>query len=121
MVEVEIRTPVYDEEAAQITWRRRALVRAEGDDLVIYANQHEGVVLPDDLLVLDLDTGTQLRQTDDPERWARNLPHAYRNGDLVAVVLVDTDAPSGHATQRGDSTAPTIPAPPEPAGMALSS
>jgi hypothetical protein len=118
MVEVEIRIPVYDEEAGQIKWRRRALVWAEGDDLVIYTH---GVVLPDDLLVLDLDTGAQLRQRDDPEKWARNLPHAYRNGDLVAVVLVDTDGPPPRATQQSAATAPTIPAPPEVAGMALSS
>lgn len=120
MVEVEIRTPVYDEEAGQIRWRRRALVRADGDDLVIYTDG-DGVILPDDMLVLDLDTGAHLHQTDDPERWVRNLPHAYRNGDLVAVVLVDTDAPPAQATEQSAGTAPTIPAPPELAGMALSS
>jgi hypothetical protein len=118
MVEVEIRSPVYDEEASQIKWRRRALVRAEGSDLVIYTDG-EGIVLPDDMPVLDLETGAQLRQGDDPERWARNLPHAYRNGDLVAVVLMDSDAPSAQAAPRRGGTAPSIPAPPEPAGMAL--
>jgi hypothetical protein len=118
MVEVEIRTPVYDEEASQITWRRRALVRAEGNDLVIYTDG-EGVVLPDNMLVLDLETGEQLRQADDPERWARNLPHAYRNGDLVAVVLADTEPAPAHARPNTATTVPTIPAPPESARVAV--
>jgi hypothetical protein len=118
MVEVEIRSPIYDEEASQITWRRRALVRADGTDLVVYSDG-EGVVLPADMLVLDLDTGEQLRQADDPERWARNLPHAYRNGDLVAVVLADSEAASEEPATQRNTEAPSIPAPPQQAGMAL--
>ncbi|HEX7299434.1 MAG TPA: hypothetical protein VF257_10525 [Solirubrobacteraceae bacterium] len=118
MVEVEIRSPVYDEEASQVEWRRRALVRAEGTDLVIYTDG-EGVVLPDDLLVLDLASGAQLRQADDPENWARNLPHAYRNGDLVAVVLVDTDAASTRPAPERGAAVPSIPAPPEQVGVAV--
>jgi hypothetical protein len=119
MVEVEIRTPVYDEEEGHITWRRRALVRAEGDDLVIYTDG-DGVVLPEDLLVVDLATGARLRPADDPERWVRGLPHTYRNGDLVAVVLLDTDEPQTEAAVESSRTTPSIPVPPEPAGMLLS-
>lgn len=118
MVEVEIRSPVHDEEAGEVTWRRRALIRADGDDLVIYTDG-DGVVLPDDLLVLDPVTGSHLRQTDDPERWARNLVHAYRNGDLVAIVLADSDPPPIEDASKRTVAAPSIPAPPEEAGLAV--
>lgn len=116
MVEVEIRTPVYDEEEGQISWRRRALVRAEGHDLALYTDGDESLI-PDDLAVLDLASGEQVRRTDDAERWARNLPHAYRNGDIVAVVLIDSDAPSAPVGDNEPRATLTIPAPPEPAGV----
>jgi hypothetical protein len=110
MVAVEIRTPVYDEESGQITWRGRAIVRANGGDLDIYPDEQ---VIDKDLPLLDIATGKQIRGADNPEVWARNLPHAYRAGDLVAVVLIDTDS-SEELKQSDSPSPPSIPVPPQP-------
>ncbi|HEX4116342.1 MAG TPA: hypothetical protein VHY18_10755 [Solirubrobacteraceae bacterium] len=42
-----------------------------------------------DLPVLDAFTGVQLTPIGDPEAWARNLPFAFRAGDLVASIIHD--------------------------------
>jgi hypothetical protein len=114
MVVVEICAPIYDEESNQIESRMRALVKAEGEDLEITGDAN---VLGDQLFaVVDIQTGKQLTSNDDPEAWARNLPYAYRSGDLVARVVIDTDGPktptvpASGAPSRRDL--PTIPAPP---------
>jgi len=113
MVVVEIRAPVYDEESSQIEWRLRALVKAEGAQLEITG---EATVLGDEILtVVDIQTGRRLSRNDDPEVWARNLPHAYRAGDLVAHVVIDTDPPEVPVEPRAARDLPVIPAPP-PAG-----
>jgi len=120
MLEVEIRTPLYDEEAGQVKWRVLALVRADGDDLTIY-RQDESEVISTEMPVIDAATGSRVTAAEDPERWVRNLPDAYRSGDLVAIVLTDTDAPA--PTERPEdaaTSAPRIPAPPQPAAMVFS-
>ncbi len=111
MVEVEIRSPVYDTESGSITWRGRAIVRADGGNLEIHP-----VDLPVDLnlVVVDLASGRQISGHDDPELWARNLPQAFRSGDLVAAVLQDTDPPA-EPWMPDDRRPPVIPAPPRPA------
>jgi hypothetical protein len=43
-----------------------------------------------DVEVLDVDAGQSLTFDADPERWARNLPQAFRSGDLVCRVTVDS-------------------------------
>lgn len=116
MVEVEIRSPAYDEEAGRIEWRRRALVRAEGGDLAIYQSG-DGIVVREDMSVVDVATGAQVTASDDPETWARNLPYAYRAGDLVAAVILDS---AGTPVAETDVRAlPTVPTPPDLAGIAL--
>lgn len=107
MVAVEIRTPFHDEEAGEIVWRGLALVRADGDTLAIYGDR---TVVDPEIPVIDIATGKQLRGTDDPETWARNLPYAFRAGDLVAAVVIDTDQPAPVAQTPQDL--PKIPAPP---------
>ncbi len=111
MVAVEIRTPVYDEESNKVTWHGRAIVRAEGETLDIYGD-HE--VIDAGISIVDPQTGRSIRGMEDPEAWARSLPCAYRSGDLIAVVLVDTDPPEHAAPDaaRTQREVPTIPAPP---------
>jgi hypothetical protein len=114
MVAVEIRTPVYDEESNEVTWHGRAIVRADGTALDIYGDSD---VIDQDVSVVDIGTGKPIRGTDDPEAWARSLPCAYRSGDLIAVVLLDTDPPvrsNEDGAGRGREI-PTVPAPPRPA------
>jgi hypothetical protein len=106
MVVVEIRTPIYNEESSQIEWQPRTIVRADGSDLTFIGEQ--GVV-SEDVAILDAATGRSLHGFDDPETWARNLPSAYRSGDLVAVVLVDTDPPGELAEIKPDHDLPTVP------------
>ena len=43
-----------------------------------------------DIEVVDVDTGQTLTFDADPERWARNLPQAFRSGDLVCRVTADS-------------------------------
>lgn len=118
MVVVEIRTPAYDEESRAVAWRSRAIARADGDDLQILG---DATLLGDDnLTVVDMATGRQLSRSHDPEGWTRNLPHAYRAGDLVAVVVVDTDPPAPGAEPEPRHKLPVIPAP-DPAAARTSS
>lgn len=108
MVGVEIRTPIYDEESHQFTWRGCAFIRAEGDTLDIIG---DASLVDPDLPIVDASTGRQLRGTDNPEAWARNLPYAYRSGDLLAVVAIDTDGRSEAGPVEHEI--PAIPSPPE--------
>lgn len=110
MVVVEIRAPVYDEESSQVEWRLRALVKAEGAQLEITGDRT--VLGNDNLSVVDIQTGRRLSRDDDPEVWARNLPHAYRSGDLVAHVAIDTNPPAILIEPKDPRDLPTIPAPP---------
>jgi hypothetical protein len=109
MVVVEIRTPIYDEESSEITWRGLALVKADGQSLDIYGDAD--LVAVDEPGILDLATGKQLLASENPEVWARNLPAAFRAGDFVAVVVLDTDPPEdAHAPVQPDDL-PSIPMP----------
>ena len=110
MVEVEIRSPVYDEEEGRIAWRALALVRADGDELSIY---QEKPVIDVAMRVLDVATGKSVSAADEPKAWVRSLPFAYRAGDLVAVLLVDSDdvADPPHPGDCGEAAAPQVPAP----------
>jgi hypothetical protein len=109
VVEVEIRSPVYNEESGEVEWPARALVRADGGDLMIYGDQQ---LVPRGLSVVDVATRRRVTGDEDPEVWARNLPHAYRAGDIVAAVLIDTSAEAATPPEEAQVDPPTIPAPP---------
>lgn len=111
MVEVEIRAPRFNEETQQIESIVLALVRAEGKDLSIYPP--DSWTVPGDA-VISLSTGQPVEPADDPEEWARNLPYAYRSGDLAAVIRHD-DSPPALKTPELDEDEPIIPEPPVPA------
>jgi len=112
MVLVEIHSPVYDEEAgsARLVWR--ASVKASGDWLEIAGDGH--IVAGGELPVLDPATGQHLSGTDDPERWARNLPYAFRAGDLVVSILRDDTPASEASVPRDDAPRETPRVPAEP-------
>jgi hypothetical protein len=111
MVLVEIHSPVYDEEAGSTRLLWRTTVRASGDDFEIQGDSDivEGGALP----VVDVLTGKQLQIDDDPERWARNLPYAFRAGDLLVSIVADSSAPADDAPEPEiPRDPPSIPAPP---------
>lgn len=110
MVEVEIRAPVFDEETGEFTWQTRAVVHARGGALDIDLHGTDPVISRD-MVVLDVARGGPVTASDDPERWARNLPHSYRAGDLVAVVVCDDDPAASHGEERPADTAIKIPEP----------
>lgn len=107
MVEIEIRTPIYNEESEQIEWKALAVIRADSDQLIAVGDK--SVVMPGP--VLSVTTGETVDPRDNPEEWARSLPDAFRAGDLVAVVIRDEDAPR---VENGtiDAPEPEIPEPP---------
>jgi hypothetical protein len=88
MVVVSIRSPFYDEEAGEQRFRQRVTVIAQGNRLEI---QGESALVADGMLpVIDMATGQQVAASEDAEAWARNLPYAFRAGDIIADILVDT-------------------------------
>jgi hypothetical protein len=111
MVEVEIRAPVYNEETQQIESKVLALVRAESGSLDVYPSGSWTVPFAP---VISLSTGRPVEPADDPEEWARNLPYAYRSGDLAAVVRHDDNPPALEAPDLTEDE-PLIPDPPAPA------
>lgn len=109
MVVVELRAPVYDEEAGEIVWRSRAIVRAHRDGLQVMG---EEMLLGDETMtVIDLASGRRLSRADDPEGFTRNLPYAYRSGDLVAVVVIDSDSREPPPAGEDPRTLPVLSAP----------
>jgi hypothetical protein len=91
MIVIEISSPVYDEEAGSEQLRWRTTVKAKRRGIEIQGD-HE-LVAGGDLPVRDMRTGKQLLAHDDPEGWARNLPHAFRAGDLVVEIVFDDSEP----------------------------
>ncbi len=109
MVEVEIRTPTYDEESQTISWHAVALLRAEGEEITVYGDDHTILQF---IPVMSITHGKTITAEDDVEEWARSLPYAYRSGDLVAVVLHDDDPPE--LPDEDDVVEPGLPDPPLP-------
>jgi len=109
MVKVEIRTPTYDEESQTIESILLAIVEADGSRLEIEGDKSCVPLDP----VISATTGRRVDASADPEEWARNLPHAYRAGDLVAVIRHD-DAPPEQEIPDETESEPAIPDPPVP-------
>jgi hypothetical protein len=116
VVDVELRSPVFNEETGTIEMRNRVLVRAEGSDIQLYrpaGSPHDCIELIDiEMQVVDQATGEIISGRDDAERWARNLPHAFRAGDVIAVVTHDDDPPAALKAEPPAEALPEIPAPP---------
>jgi hypothetical protein len=72
-----------------------ATVRVGGTHFEIVGDQNSAGVR--DIEVLDVASGQSVTFDADPERWARNLPQAFRSGDLVCEVVDDAAAdPAAH-------------------------
>lgn len=108
MIEVEIRTPTYNEESQAIEWERLALVRADDGEITVYGDESVLFEGP----VMGIASGRPVEPDEAPDEWVRSLPYAYRSGDLVAVVLHD-DAPPALDNAELEPE-PEIPEPPAP-------
>jgi hypothetical protein len=78
-----------------VEWEVVAVLHIEGTHLEVEGDQDFAEVR--DIELLDEDTGQTVTFDADPSRWARNLPQAFRSGDLVCRVTAD---PASHATAR---------------------
>lgn len=112
MVKVEIRTPTYNEESQAIESVLLAIVEADGSRLEIEGDKSCVPLDP----VVSATTGRRLDASSEPEEWARNLPGAYRAGDLIAVIRHD-DAPPEQEIPDDSESEPAIPDPPTPVFM----
>jgi hypothetical protein len=93
MIEITFTAPRHHDGA--VAWEVVAVLHIDGTHLEVEGDQDFAEVR--DIELLDEDTGQTVAFDVDPERWARNLPQAFRSGDLVCHVTGDS-AP--HATAR---------------------
>lgn len=110
MVEIEIRTPLYNEESEQIELQPVALVRVDEGGVTTFGDQAAVTTGT----VLSVSKGSPVHPDDDPEDWARSLPAAYQSGDYVAVLIRD-DNPAQADSEVVDLPEPEIPEAPQPA------
>lgn len=81
-------------QGGELEWDRVAVLRVDGTHFEVEGDQDFAEVR--DIEVLDVESGQTVTYDADPERWARNLPHAFRSGDLVCHVTGD-EAPEAAA------------------------
>jgi hypothetical protein len=79
MIEIRFTAPRRREHALE--WERVATVRVDGTRFEIEGDRDFAGIR--DIEVLDVASGQSVTFDADPERWARNLPQAFRSGDLV--------------------------------------
>jgi hypothetical protein len=95
---IQVRFSTFEFDADHDKWVERLVAEllAGPDEVTVSGPHAEWVDL--DISILDPETGQQITRGDDPERWARLLPLAYRAGDLgVEVAEVETAEPVGVA------------------------
>jgi hypothetical protein len=85
---IELQFVVPNRHHGDLEWDVVATLHVDGPHLEVEGDQSFAEVR--DVEVLDVDTGQSLTLDADPERWARNLPQAFRSGDLVCRVTVDS-------------------------------
>jgi hypothetical protein len=94
MVEITFTAPRRHD--GGVEWEVVAVLHIDGTHLEVEGDQDFGEVR--DIELLDEDTGQTVTFDGDPERWARNLPQAFRSGDLVCRVTADS-APQASARE----------------------
>jgi hypothetical protein len=100
MIEIRFKTPRRRQ--GVLEWDHVAVVRVDGTHFEIEGDQDFGEIR--DIEVLDVATGQSVTFDADPERWARNLPQAFRSGDLVCEVF-DDSAPNTSAREAATAHA----------------
>jgi hypothetical protein len=85
---IELQLTVPNRHQGDLEWDVVATLHVDGPHLEVEGDQSFAEVR--DIEVLDVETGQAVTFDADPERWARNLPQAFRSGDLVCRVTVDS-------------------------------
>jgi hypothetical protein len=85
---IELQFTVPNRNHGDLEWEVVATLRVDGVHLEL--DGHEDFAEVRDIKVLDVETGQSVTFDADPERWARNLPQAFRSGDLVCRVSFDS-------------------------------
>ncbi len=88
MIELRFMTP--RRRGDELDWDVVAIVRVDGTHFELEGDQDFAEIR--DIEVLDVASGQSVSFDADPERWARNLPQAFRSGDLVCEVVGDSAA-----------------------------
>lgn len=99
---IEIRFSVPRRRHDALEWDHVAVVRVDGTHFELEGDQDFAEIR--DIEVHDVATGQSVTFDADPERWARNLPHAFRSGDLVCEVFHDS-APTASAREAATAHA----------------
>ncbi len=90
MIEIQFSTPHRQQDALE--WEVVATLHVDGTTFSVDGDQDFAEVR--DITVLDVDSGQTVSFDGDPMRWARNLPQAFRSGDIACRVVSDTAAGS---------------------------
>ena len=85
MIEISFHAP--RRHGAELEWDQIAVVRVDGMHFEVDGDQDFAEVR--DIEVLDVESGQSVTYDADPDRWARNLPYAFRSGDLVCEIVGD--------------------------------
>jgi hypothetical protein len=85
---IELQFTVPNRHHGDLEWDVVATLRVDGPHMKVEGDQSFAEVR--DIEVLDVETGQAVTFDADPEHWARNLPQAFRSGDLVCRVTVDS-------------------------------
>lgn len=85
MIELNFSAPRRQD--GELEWDRIAVLRVDGTHFEIEGDPDFAEAC--DIEVLDVESGQTVSYDADPERWARNLPNAFRSGDLVCRVTHD--------------------------------
>jgi hypothetical protein len=85
MIEISFSAP--RRRGGELEWDQVAVVCVDGTHFEVDGDQDFAEVR--DIEVLDVESGQSVTYDADPERWARNLPYAFRSGDLVCQIVGD--------------------------------
>lgn len=95
MIEIQFSTPRQGVVEREVV----ATLHVDGTTFSVDGDQDFAEVR--DITVLDVDSGQTVSFDGDPLRWARNLPQAFRSGDILCRVVSDTTATSVSAALAG--------------------
>jgi hypothetical protein len=85
MVLLKFTSPHWDPHAKTMGYFHLADVWVSGQEVHV---EGDGSVFSTTIPVVEPESGVRLTFEEDPERWARSLPTAYRSGDLLVSAIV---------------------------------
>lgn len=104
MVEVHLLKPGLTD--GELRERLVAAIRVDGWDFKLLSGSEEWGEIRE-IEIYDPEVGDVVSFAGDPERWARNLPHVFRAGDLYARVINANEA-GIEARQEEEALSPAL-------------